>query len=241
MNQVAGKARLLCLHGYQQNGALFKNKTGALRKALKSRCDCVFIDAPYQITEHGTVAIDTNEVDPGVGVAPPLSWWMLGGDAQRPSDTQEYSGFDKTYDQLVSVLKKEKPDGLLGFSQGASTIGLLLARLKSQDPELLTSIKFTVCVGGFLPKYVPWAEEVKLGVGATMASLHVCGETDKMVDVSRSRSLKDAFVKGQTQGLPVDEYLHPGGHFVPTCTGVFRETLREFVDKAMATKPINDL
>ena len=44
------KARILCLHGYAQNGDFFRLRTGALRKALKSVAEFHFIDAPHLAT-----------------------------------------------------------------------------------------------------------------------------------------------------------------------------------------------
>ncbi len=41
------KLRLLCLHGYVQSGALFRERTGSLRKALKSVAEFEFVDAPH--------------------------------------------------------------------------------------------------------------------------------------------------------------------------------------------------
>lgn len=52
--------RVLCLHGYRQNGTMFREKTGALRKLLKKYIvEFVYIDAPHLIpnddpTEHET-------------------------------------------------------------------------------------------------------------------------------------------------------------------------------------------
>jgi hypothetical protein len=45
----AAKMRILCLHGYMQTGSVFRMKIGSLRKALKSRADFVFVDAPFQV------------------------------------------------------------------------------------------------------------------------------------------------------------------------------------------------
>lgn len=42
--------RILCLHGYRQNGTLFREKTGSLRKLLKKHVsEFVYIDAPHLI------------------------------------------------------------------------------------------------------------------------------------------------------------------------------------------------
>lgn len=42
--------RILCLHGYRQNGTMFREKTGSFRKLMKKHvADFVFIDAPHLI------------------------------------------------------------------------------------------------------------------------------------------------------------------------------------------------
>jgi hypothetical protein len=42
--------RILCLHGYRQNGNMFREKTGSLRKLLKKYVvEFVYIDAPHLI------------------------------------------------------------------------------------------------------------------------------------------------------------------------------------------------
>ena len=45
--------RVLCLHGYRQNGHMFREKTGSLRKLLKKQVtEFVYIDAPHVIPAH---------------------------------------------------------------------------------------------------------------------------------------------------------------------------------------------
>jgi hypothetical protein len=42
--------RILCLHGYRQNGNMFREKTGSLRKLLKKHvAEFIYIDAPHVI------------------------------------------------------------------------------------------------------------------------------------------------------------------------------------------------
>jgi len=52
--------RILCLHGYRQNGNIFREKTGSLRKLLKKHvAEFVYIDAPHLIP----IQDNTNEQD----------------------------------------------------------------------------------------------------------------------------------------------------------------------------------
>ena len=50
--------RDLCLHGYRQNGTIFREKTGSLRKLLKKQvAEFVYIDAPHVIPVPDTTEI----------------------------------------------------------------------------------------------------------------------------------------------------------------------------------------
>lgn len=57
------KLRVLCLHGYTQNGTVFSNRIGSTRKFLKNHCEFIFIDAPY--------LVEGNEAQ--------KSWWITSG------------------------------------------------------------------------------------------------------------------------------------------------------------------
>jgi hypothetical protein len=49
--------RILCLHGYRQNGTIFREKTGSFRKLLKKHvAEFVYIDAPHLIPIQDTNA-----------------------------------------------------------------------------------------------------------------------------------------------------------------------------------------
>lgn len=49
MSKAAVPLRILCIHGYRQNGNSFREKTGALRKLLKKQVELVYISAPHQV------------------------------------------------------------------------------------------------------------------------------------------------------------------------------------------------
>jgi hypothetical protein len=62
--------RVLCLHGYAQNGELFRARTGALRKHLKATCEFTFVDAPHLATAG---FVDTAPTDEAAGAASKLA------------------------------------------------------------------------------------------------------------------------------------------------------------------------
>lgn len=43
--------RVLCIHGYQQNGSTFREKTGAFRKLLKKQVELTYLDAPLSVQQ----------------------------------------------------------------------------------------------------------------------------------------------------------------------------------------------
>lgn len=49
MQTSPNKLKMLCLHGYLQNADVFRSRMGSTRKALKSRCEFVFVDAPHLV------------------------------------------------------------------------------------------------------------------------------------------------------------------------------------------------
>ncbi|KAF5892341.1 esterase OVCA2, partial [Clarias magur] len=49
MSKADVPLRVLCIHGYRQCSTSFREKTGALRKHLKKKCEFVYIDAPHKV------------------------------------------------------------------------------------------------------------------------------------------------------------------------------------------------
>lgn len=47
---VNPKLRILALHGYRQNGEVFRQKTGSLRKLLQKYAEFTYITAPHKVT-----------------------------------------------------------------------------------------------------------------------------------------------------------------------------------------------
>ena len=66
-----GKLRLLGVHGYMQDGQVFRTKTGSVRKALKQLVDpaWTFPDAP-----HTAVSLSDEAAYGGGGAR--RAWWL---------------------------------------------------------------------------------------------------------------------------------------------------------------------
>ena len=67
------KLKILCLHGYLQNAAVFRSRIGSLRKGLKSRAEFFFVDAPYLVEAADDA--ETAESDGGGSAGAGRSWW----------------------------------------------------------------------------------------------------------------------------------------------------------------------
>ncbi|KAL6760299.1 alpha/beta-hydrolase [Haematococcus lacustris] len=225
------KLKLLCLHGYTQNAETFSSRIGSLRKALKSRCDFVFVDAPFPST--GLPGSD--DADEAQGLASGgRSWWQWAdvGSSARPSLAEEYKGWPDALSELVAAIRQHQPDGVLGFSQGATAAALLLADLQ-QPPSLellqgVTPPGFTICIAGFVPRDAEYAARLSRRPVA-VPCLMVYGEADQLVPEERCRALAACF-----QPDLVRVYGHPGAHMVPSCSGAFKQALLSFLDERHA-------
>ena len=68
----APKLRLLCLHGFRQSATKFSGRTAALRKALKSSCDCYYADGPWLLPDDAESAFEWDGGASGLGQR---AWW----------------------------------------------------------------------------------------------------------------------------------------------------------------------
>lgn len=158
--------RLLALHGYRQNAAVFRAKTGAMRRALRGVAELVYIDAPHASGDNDGRA-----------------WWHASDDGSR------YEGMQESIEHIASVVESRGPfDGVVGFSQGAVFGSILLAH-----PNTRRYWRYGVLISGFpardnAVKDADWYQLVHI------PSLHVYGENDKLVPPAFSALLADRFV-----------------------------------------------
>ncbi|XP_077596415.1 esterase OVCA2 [Stigmatopora nigra] len=208
--------RVLCLHGYRQDGASFREKTGALRKLLKKEVDFVYMDAPH--------AIEQGQESHGDGGGYRRGWWFSDPaartfDAGRPCE--ESRGLDESVAALREAARRHAPlDGVLGFSQGAAMAAVLCAlRESGAEPDL--TFRFAILVAGFRSLCAR-----HLGFYSApleTPSLHVIGLGDGVIPADVSHHLLGVFR---------DPHLltHPGRHFVPA-TAAHRQSYRDFLER----------
>ncbi|CAD5122554.1 DgyrCDS10968 [Dimorphilus gyrociliatus] len=193
---------ILCIHGYRQNGQTFRERTGAFRKLVKSHAKFVFITAPNVVPP---LPSDTKNDQDQRG------WWFSRQDDYF--NAQDDSHCDKGYENSLQIIKEtcktEGPfDGILGFSQGASMVSLILS-LQTLQKEPSFQFKFAILVAGFKSKSVQHASlyETKIDI----PTLHVFGENDKVIESAMSEELLKDYSNAKT-------LKHSGGHYIPATT-----------------------
>uniref|UniRef100_H3DFG2 Esterase OVCA2 n=1 Tax=Tetraodon nigroviridis TaxID=99883 RepID=H3DFG2_TETNG len=215
--QPMSPLRVLCIHGYRQNGSTFREKTGAFRKLLKKQVELIFVDAPLKAPE-------TTSASGAEGDEASRAWWF--SDVQARSfnaqqQCEESLGMDESVAAVRAAVKEQGPfDGILGFSQGAALVAMLCS-LQERGLEPDFRFRFAVLVAGFRSACQEHQEFYR--VPLQMPSLHVFGLEDRVIPDSMSRDLLPTFEE------PV-VLIHPGGHFIPA-TAAHRETYQNFLKR----------
>ncbi|KIW04075.1 uncharacterized protein PV09_04892 [Verruconis gallopava] len=132
--------KILMLHGYTQNGPLFRSKTRALEKNLQKAfphrsVQLSYPTAPIKLYKsdipnwddpNGTAGFENQ--DAGGEEAPDAwGWWRRKGE----KEPYTYDGMENGFARCAEVLKAEGPfDGVIGFSQGGALAGMLASALE---------------------------------------------------------------------------------------------------------------
>ena len=93
---------------------VFRSRIGSLRKALKSRAEFCFVDAPYAV-DAGLA--DDQAVRESGGAGGGRTWWNWQDTepGMRPSRAARYSGWEASQAAIDEALRQHAPvDGLLG-------------------------------------------------------------------------------------------------------------------------------
>ncbi|RKP27755.1 serine hydrolase FSH [Syncephalis pseudoplumigaleata] len=202
---VSTPLRILCLHGYMQNGQVLRRKMGVLRKKLKTTAELVFVTAPHPVPMPANITdeerarlqklYDSDELHP-------YAWWTASDDGTK------YRGADEAFDKIKTTLAQEGPfDGIFGFSQGAVFASMLASVYGVPDHPLRCgsrhpAFRFAIMVSGFKARSPDY--HALYAPAIQCPSFHVIGKEDTVVPATASETLAELFERPTI-------YRHDGG------------------------------
>jgi len=199
--QPRARLKILALHGFRQNGSVFRSRTRKLREALADIAEFTYVTSPIHYSPQGDTRAATLAAFGEIPEYPMQRVWWLSSE-----DNVDYEGFDASVAYLEAVFRDQGPfDGVIGFSQGG-TLGAVLAAML---PHPAISLRFAVCISSFPSRARAHAKYVQPG-SVALPSLHVLGLDDILVTPDRSIKLYEAFDPTSARLVK-----HGGGHFVP--------------------------
>merc|ERR1711904_204676 len=221
------KARILCLHGYENSGSILKKQLGmsGWLKELGTTCDFVFASAPFDS------ALPVTPIVQQYFPKDPKCQWF---ERIEHLDTGgvRYVGLNKGLGKVSEILRgPEGPfDGILGFSQGAAMSVYTIARQQQwensqqedrKDNTLPTHppLKFAIIIAGFIPRDI---DNRYLFEGGSLSTptCHIWGDHDVLKYKSQdlTKSCEDPLVM-----------VHASGHKVPNTKTIDVDKLRAFI------------
>lgn len=220
--------KILCLHGFLQNGKVFSEKSSGLRKLLKkSQIQMDYIDGP--------VTLERNDLPFEVDDAK----WQEIVDSQINKawfyhfDNPEKLNIDAALNTVFNHIKTNGPyQGIIGFSQGAAISTIVANTIGEKLPDH-GPFKLALHISGYsFTDRDDSPERTELGINEKFAkefsvpeefstkTLFIYGEADNSVPFSRSQFLANLF----TDKIA---YKHDGGHFVPNKKDFLRPVVEE--------------
>lgn len=131
-------------------------------------------------------------------------------------------GLEESLATVARALKESGPfSGLLGFSQGAALAALVCALGQAGDPRFPLP-RFIILISGFCPRGLGLRESILQGP-FSLPSLHVFGDTDRVIPSQESVQLASRFTGAIT-------LTHSGGHFIPAAAPQ-RQAYLKFLDQ----------
>ncbi len=181
------RKQILLLHGNRQTGQLLLGRMDRFRRRLaKEGFDLISPDAPFPHPEQELLRM----------------WW------DRQNDS--YEGIHQSIQLLQEIWLGQQFVGMIGFSQGARFVELLL-RWHFQNPETsgFSGLQFGIMIAGYdAPLPTNWCLSTNHQQLVQIPTLHVMGLQDELVPPEKSRKAATYFHNPQ--------FLeHEGGHHVP--------------------------
>ncbi|KAE8444323.1 hypothetical protein EG329_000633 [Mollisiaceae sp. DMI_Dod_QoI] len=147
------KLKILMLHGYTQNGALFHSKTRALEKALAKAfpttklsplyptypggIQLTYPTAPLKLRPADIPGFKVQNLEGEAGDEPDAwGWWI------RETGSGLYTGLDEGLATIRDAIREVGGvDGVIGFSQGAGAAAFVASLLEDRREETFASLR----------------------------------------------------------------------------------------------------
>ncbi|MFH4979222.1 hypothetical protein AB6A40_005931 [Gnathostoma spinigerum] len=211
---MSKKLRILGLHGYRQDGNIFREKTGGFRKYFKKYADFVFMNAPHVLKVFDEGCLEERRATPDEKATgnhkDERGWWFSRENFFSSKDVTDFDfGFQESVEAVVRFMRDEGPfDGIFAFSQGAALAALLAALRFNRGIDF--DLKFMILVAGFPSLCSRHAELVSVKI-PDVPVLSIYGENDKVVACENSKLLAEMFPNPKSVVI-----THVNGHMVPT-------------------------
>ena len=210
--------KILILHGFGSTAESCKEQITPLFDSLNETCELHFVNGMHDVPQLLALMFGSSAGN---------AWWSM-----NPSMQGE--GYEESLKQLIHILEKEPKknnikhfDGIIGFSQGAAMVGMLIAE---QAIRKKTWFKFACCISGFIPNNERMAKKIN-DLSSSKAnnnvcpSFHVFGLGDVIIQHEKSNNLAKQF-EGSFICKP-----HEGGHEInvtnPTVLHAFQFFIRK--------------
>jgi hypothetical protein len=144
---------------------------------------------------------------------------------QRPGINHPITitGWEDAKASIHTALTEHAPVyGLLGFSQGATAAALYASDCSVEAS--LTPPQCIMCISGFMPRDPVLVRRIEANQ-INVPALHIVGAKDEIIPQDRSKQLAGVCACGE-RGL----LEHPGGHFVPSCSGDIKQQVLAFLE-----------
>lgn len=223
------RLKILAIHGFRQNGEVFRKRTRKMRQALEDIADFVFVTSPMNYAPTGDTRAATLAAFGEIPDYPMQQVWWLASE-----DNREYVGFDASLAFLEAICREQGPfDGVVGFAQG----GTLAAVLAAMQPHPTLAFRFAICVSAFPARAQALARYMQPNC-ISIPTIHVLGLNDILVTPDRSLRLFELCDPERATLV-----RHPGGHFVPSAWPyeAIHTFLEPFVPEAPTLAPESEV
>ncbi|KAL8699911.1 MAG: hypothetical protein Q9201_005738 [Fulgogasparrea decipioides] len=215
--------KILMVHGFGVNAAIFEAQTAPVRALLPSHWEYYFLQGPLECGP----APGIDKIYPGQSYN---CWFHL------PSLIEIQS----VYDFLEEVIEEEGPfDVAWGFSAGATIIGSLLLRYAHETPHLPPPFRAAI----FMNSQMPWSATEDLGkdVGPLAIRLQSIPPTEAEADRAIARELekhksKEDMLDDAARGA----HWEDGGLIAPMMRHAYKNTHAQDLEKGVSHHKYSD-